>query len=405
LAQLFLQHVWRLNGTPKCTVSDRGPQFNAKFLKALYKALQIKPTFSTAYHPQTDGHSECLNQWLEAYLRAFINHRKTDWADWLVLTEFAHNNTQSDATGCSPFQIVYGQSLVISPSLEPTGTPVAYNRAQELAEVIAEVKAMLQWTQEPYKRVDKGNSVLKFQVGDKVWLLGSHIKLQHLNKKLDHKRYGPFLVTEVIGSHVYCLTLPETMKIHDVFHANLLTPVKEGEEFQRNFTPPPPVITEEGEGQYQVEKLVDWKAEDGIWKYRVRWEGYGPLDDTWELASKLLHLEDQLREFYANYPHVPKPEDPLPVAKAPVQRRGGRGMSLKSKIAFLSPSAPSAQLCQSKTPSSHLKLVFKVLVLNHVPQRSTHHHFSRCRIWQIHQKLHSTSPWPEIRQRNLLAPQ
>jgi hypothetical protein len=109
------------------------------------------------------------------------------------------------------------------------------------------------------------------------------------------------------------------MKVHNVFHANLLTPVKENEEFQCNFAPPPPVITEEGEEQYQVEKLADWKAEDRIWKYRVRWEGYGPLDDTWEPASKLLHLEDQLQEFYTNYLNVPKPGDPLPIAKAPVK--------------------------------------------------------------------------------------
>jgi hypothetical protein len=120
--------------------------------------------------------------------------------------------------------------------------------------------------------VDKGNSVPKFQVGGKVWLLGSHIKLQHPNKKLDHKQYGPFAVTEIIGSHAYQLVLPDTMRIHDVFHANLLTHVKEDEEFQCSFTPPPPIITEEGEEQYQVEKLVDWKAEDGNWKYRVRWE-------------------------------------------------------------------------------------------------------------------------------------
>jgi hypothetical protein len=148
VAQLFLQHAWQLHGTPKCTVSDRGPQFNAKFLRALYKALQIKPTFSTAYHSQPDGQSECLNQWQEGYLRAFINHRQTDWADWLVLADFTHNNAQSGTIGHSPFQIVYGRSPVISPSLVPTGTPVANNRAQELAKVIAEVKATPQWTQE-----------------------------------------------------------------------------------------------------------------------------------------------------------------------------------------------------------------------------------------------------------------
>jgi hypothetical protein len=92
-----------------------------------------------------------------------------------VLAEFANNSAQSDATGRSPFKIVDGRSLVISPSLETTGSSVANDRARELAKVIAEGKTTLQWTQERYKQVDKGNSVSKFQVGDKVWLLGMHI--------------------------------------------------------------------------------------------------------------------------------------------------------------------------------------------------------------------------------------
>jgi hypothetical protein len=38
----------------------------------------------------------------------------------------------------------------------------------------------------------------------------------------------------------------------------------------------PPVITTEGKEDYQVDKFVDWAAEDSICKYRVRWKGYTP---------------------------------------------------------------------------------------------------------------------------------
>jgi hypothetical protein len=111
-----------------------------------------------------------------------------------------------------------------------------------------------------------------------------------------------------------------------------------------------------------VDKLVDWEAEDGIWKYRVRWEGYGPLDDTWEPASKLLHLEDQLQEFYTNYPNMPKPDDPSPVTKAPLKRRGGWSKSLKSKTTLLSHSALSAQFHHSKLPSTCSTSLFKAFL-------------------------------------------
>ncbi|QRV99683.1 Retrotransposable element Tf2 protein [Ceratobasidium sp. AG-Ba] len=103
VAHLFLQHICRLHGTPKRTVSDRGPSFNAKFLRPLYKALHIDPRFSTAYHPQTNGQTEIKNKWVETYLRTFVNHKQTDRADWLPLAEFAHNNTKNEATGKSPF--------------------------------------------------------------------------------------------------------------------------------------------------------------------------------------------------------------------------------------------------------------------------------------------------------------
>ncbi|KAF8746673.1 hypothetical protein RHS02_00659, partial [Rhizoctonia solani] len=55
LANLFVNHVWKLHGLPIKTISNRGTTFTGKFLKALYQRLGIKPAFSSAYHPEMDG--------------------------------------------------------------------------------------------------------------------------------------------------------------------------------------------------------------------------------------------------------------------------------------------------------------------------------------------------------------
>jgi transposase InsO family protein len=72
-ALLFLKEVWKHHGTPRVVVSDRGPQFVAAFTCELYQLLGIKLATSTAYHPQTDGQTERVNQVLEGYLRIFTS--------------------------------------------------------------------------------------------------------------------------------------------------------------------------------------------------------------------------------------------------------------------------------------------------------------------------------------------
>ena len=68
-ANLYLRNIWKLHGLPRKVVLDRGPQFVATFMKELYRLLGIEAASSTAYHPQTDGQTERVNQELEQYLR------------------------------------------------------------------------------------------------------------------------------------------------------------------------------------------------------------------------------------------------------------------------------------------------------------------------------------------------
>jgi len=103
-ANLYLWNVWKLHSLPWKVISNRGPQFVAAFMKELYRLLGIEATTSTAYHPQTDGQTERVNQELEQYLRIFIGERQDDWYTLLPLAEFVGECAQ---TLSIPFILLY----------------------------------------------------------------------------------------------------------------------------------------------------------------------------------------------------------------------------------------------------------------------------------------------------------
>ena len=78
VAQLFQDHIWRYHGLREEIISDCGTQFVSQFMHELNKPLGIKTTASTAYHPQTDGQTEHINQEIEQYTRLFINQHQDD---------------------------------------------------------------------------------------------------------------------------------------------------------------------------------------------------------------------------------------------------------------------------------------------------------------------------------------
>jgi hypothetical protein len=55
VAQLFLDHVYKLHGLPTSIITGRDPLFTNTFWQELMKLLVVKLHFSTAYHPQMDG--------------------------------------------------------------------------------------------------------------------------------------------------------------------------------------------------------------------------------------------------------------------------------------------------------------------------------------------------------------
>jgi transposase InsO family protein len=70
LAELYMLRIVYLRGVLKKIVSDRGTQFTSRFWERLHEALDTQLHFSSAYHLQTDGQTERVNQILEDMLRA-----------------------------------------------------------------------------------------------------------------------------------------------------------------------------------------------------------------------------------------------------------------------------------------------------------------------------------------------
>ncbi|GJP69722.1 hypothetical protein CLOP_g722 [Closterium sp. NIES-67] len=108
-AQLFVRHIISQHGIPTTLISDRDPKFTSKFWKELMSLLGTKLGMSSAYHPQTDGQTERLNQIVEQLLRAACKDDISKWDLHLPVLEFAYNNATHAATGQTPFFLCYGR--------------------------------------------------------------------------------------------------------------------------------------------------------------------------------------------------------------------------------------------------------------------------------------------------------
>ena len=111
LAQIFVDHVFRLHGIPQSIVSDRDTRFMSRFWRAVFDTLESKLLYSSAYHPQTDGQTERMNRTLEQMLRMYTYKEPTEWDKRLGALEFAYNNSVQASTQYSPFFLVYGEHL------------------------------------------------------------------------------------------------------------------------------------------------------------------------------------------------------------------------------------------------------------------------------------------------------
>jgi hypothetical protein len=109
LAKLYIARIVRLHGVPKKIVSNRGTQFTSRFWEKLHEAMDTRLNFSLAYHPQTDGQTERVNQILEDMLIACALKDSKSWDMCLSCAEFSYNNSYQKGLKMAPFKVLYGR--------------------------------------------------------------------------------------------------------------------------------------------------------------------------------------------------------------------------------------------------------------------------------------------------------
>lgn len=122
VARVFMEDIVRLHGIPQRIIFDRDLVFTSALWTSLQQSLGTKLNFSSAYHPETDGQTERVNQVLEDMLRMYVMDQQSCWEEYLHLVEFAYNNGYHSSIGMAPFQALYGR---------PCRTPLSWDRLED----------------------------------------------------------------------------------------------------------------------------------------------------------------------------------------------------------------------------------------------------------------------------------
>jgi len=303
LAQLYVNNIVNVHGVPSGIVSDRGTQFTSKFWKSRHNAMGTKLDFNSAYHPQTDGQTERVNQIMEDMLRTCVLTYSKDWEQNLPYTEFSYNNSYQASLGMSPFEALYGRKCRTPLMWSEVGERSLVGPAliKEAEKRVARIREKLKAAQSRQKRyADKKRREITFNPGDFVYLKVSPIRGTRrfqVNGKLAPRYIGPYQVLKKVEKVAYRLQLPEEMSdIHPVFHVSQLRKCLRVPEEEK-------VTVETIDLQPDLRyREVPVKILDTVTKRtrnsevricRVQWSRHGVEEATWE-------REDALKEF----PHL-----------------------------------------------------------------------------------------------------
>jgi hypothetical protein len=259
---------------------------------------------STAYHPQTGGQTERVNQILEDMLRACAISYPEKWNDCWPLAEFCYNNSYQESIRMAPFEALYGKKCRTPPNWVEVGDRGHFGPdfIKEAREQVCTIQGHMKAAQHRQKTyADKRRRPLQFEVDDYVYLKVSPMRGVHrfgVRGKLAPRYVGPYKILERCGHVAYRIQLPDILSaVHNVFHVSQLKKclrVPDNEVVEIEGLPLQPDLS-------YIEhpiKILDEKervTRNKVVKfYKVQWQNHSEDEATWELESYFLE----------HYPHL-----------------------------------------------------------------------------------------------------
>ena len=184
VADVLTRRIFPRHGTPKCILTDRGPQFVSAVFQKLMKLHGVIKLFTSAYHPQGNGIAEAFMKVLGNSLSTLVNKHQSDWDKYCEQIALAYRATPHPSTGETPFYLMHGRDLKLPMErmVEELTTSVL-----PLTEPESDLKAHLLCLQEAHRdahealrkvhqvsarRYDEKRRDVQYRVGDLV-----HVKL------------------------------------------------------------------------------------------------------------------------------------------------------------------------------------------------------------------------------------
>ncbi|KAL8441241.1 hypothetical protein Emed_007593 [Eimeria media] len=307
VANLFTREVVRLHGVPTSIITDRDPRFLSQFWEMFTQKFGIKRCLSTAFHPQTDGQTERMNQTLERMLRTFIQLDQAQWENLLPALGLAYNSTPCASTGLSPFQVLIGENPPTAKSSDAFLYYTTPNMRKQFRMWVARAVRHLALAQRQQQRqANKKRRDLQFKEGDRVWLSAAHLPVSG-SPKLRERYVGPFPVERVINDVTYRLTLPPSYTVYPVFHVSLLKPYHQYPDTEREQDWAP--MARDGQLEFEVDAILDMRGPPKAREYLVQWKGQPAAAATWEPKRNLTHCRSLLRAFHRTYNRSNRAQD------------------------------------------------------------------------------------------------